>query len=137
MTSQARGKRGFTLIECLVATLILSLGLVGVIGCLTVALLGNQKASQTQLATAVAQSTIEDMRSRGFGSITAEEFPESAPVEGLHEGTRRIAITEDYRGNPRLKHVQVEVSWRGMNGAAARVELESVVGNRAGHSGSG
>ena len=138
MFQRVGGRRaGLTLVECLVAVWVLGIGLVGVVGCLTAALLGTQKASDTELATAIAQDTIEDMRSRGFGSVTYEEFPASEAVSGLHSGTRAITITDDYGGNSRLKRVAVSVSWRGRVGANARVSLETLISNRAGHSGSG
>jgi len=129
-------ERGFTLIECLVSIVILGIGLVGVVGCLTAALISNQKASRTQLATAIAQDTIEDMRSRGFGSITYDEFPATSEVPDLPQGTQTIQITDAYGGDPRLKRVAVEISWRSTNGSTSRTRLESVISNRTQHTGS-
>jgi prepilin-type N-terminal cleavage/methylation domain-containing protein len=128
-----RRSRGLTLIECLAATAVLAFGLLGVAGCLTAALLANQQASERELAVAIAQDTIEDMRSRGFGGVTAEAFPAASPVPELHSGSRAIAITDGYDGNWRLKHVQVTVSWRVPGGSVRRVAVETVIGNRAGH----
>jgi prepilin-type N-terminal cleavage/methylation domain-containing protein len=129
-------ERGFTLIECLVCIVILGIGLVGVVGCLTAALLSNQKASRTQLAAALVQDTIEDMRSRGLGSITYDEFPATSQVADLPQGTQTIQITDAYGGDPRLKRVAVEVSWRSTNASTARVRMETVVSNRTQHTGS-
>jgi len=131
---RTRGSQcGLTLVECLVSIAILGLGLVAVSGALTAALLSNQKAAQIELATAVAQDTLEEMRSRGFGSVTYDEFPTVEAVTGLHGGTRRVEIEDAYRGDARLKRAAVTVTWRAANGAAASVRLETVISNRGGH----
>jgi len=128
-------RRGFTLIECLVAIVILGIGIVGIVGCFTAALLSNQKAEEIQQATAFAQDTIEDMRSRGFGSVTYSEFPASSSMEGLRQGVRTIEIVDNYGGDVRLKHVAVEISWGGANQAHPSIRLESLISNRTGHTG--
>jgi prepilin-type N-terminal cleavage/methylation domain-containing protein len=133
MAKSRRRQRGLTLIECLVSIGILSLGLIAVCGALAAALASNQKASQMQLATAVAQDAMEEMRSRGFGSITYYEFPPVQPVPGLHGGTRKVEIEDSYGGCERLKRAAVTVLWRGTNGHTQQVRLETIVGNRAGH----
>ncbi len=130
-----RPKAGFTLIELIISIVILGIGLVGVVGCLTAALVSNQKASRTQLATAIAQDTIEDMRSRGFGVIDYTNYPASQTVSGLPQGSETVAITDAYGGDARLKKVSVEVSWGSTNASTSRVRLETIVSNRAHHSG--
>jgi len=133
-----RNRRGFTLIECIAAVLILGVGLVGVAGSMTAALLSNQKASDMQLAISIAQSTIEEMRSQGFGSVTYDDFPATATqttepeLADLHAGTRTIVITNNYGGNTRLKKVAVTVSWRGRNATPVSITLETIVTNRTG-----
>jgi prepilin-type N-terminal cleavage/methylation domain-containing protein len=129
------GIAGFTLVECLVAIVILAIGLTGAAECLSTALLANQKASRIQLATATAQDTIEDMRSRGFGRITEEEFPASESVPSLPSGQRTIEIIDSYNGNDRLKHISVTVSWRSRHGIVSRVHMGTIVSNRTGHVG--
>ena len=133
MRTFSRRQGGFTLIECVVCIGLLGLGLVAVSGGLTAALLSNQKASHIELATAVAQDTIEEMRSRGFGAIDLVEFPASSPVDGLIGGVRTTEIVTAYDGDPRLKKVTVTVSWRTPGNHTERVRLETVVGNRQGH----
>ncbi len=130
-----RRAQGFTLIECLVSVVILGMGLVGVVGCLTVALLSSKKASRIQLATAIAQDTIEDMRSRGFGSIDYDEFPSTTEVPELPGGVKTVEIYDDFDGDPRLKRVVVEVSWRSSASNTARCRLETVISNRTEHAG--
>ena len=140
-----RAQRGFTLIECLVAILILALGIVGIVGCFTAALLSNQKASNLQLATSLAQGIIENMRSYGFGSITYDNFPASINKDTtgnedvvnlaeqlslLHSGVATTTITNNYDGDSRLKHVAVEVSWRSFNASHPKIRLETVISNR-------
>jgi prepilin-type N-terminal cleavage/methylation domain-containing protein len=133
MRTSRRSQRGLTLIECLVSISILSFGLIAVSGSLTGALVSTQKASHIELATATAQDAIEEMRSRGFGSVTYQEFPASQTVDGLHSGTRTVQIEDSYGGHVRLKHVVVTVSWRGQNGGIQCVSLETIVGNRSNH----
>lgn len=141
MQINRRRCRGFTLIECLVSIVLLSIGLVGVIGTLTAALIANQRASDTQLAGAIAQTTIEEMRSLGFGNVTYDDFPATATsatlpdLAELHGAQRTIAIVDSYGGNSRLKKVTVTVSWRGRNGQNSSVMTETIVTNRTGHLG--
>ena len=131
--------RGLTLIECLISIVLLGVGLVGVVGTLTAALITNQKASDSQLAAAIVQATIEEMRGLGFGSVTHANFPANATfvqvpdLVDLHGGTRTVAITDSYGGNARLKHVRVTVSWRGRNGRNCDFSTETIITNRGGH----
>lgn len=126
---------GFTLIECLVSIVILALGLTGVAGCLTAAMLANQKASRIQIATATVQDTIEDMRSAGFGSITYDAYPAESDIQSLPNGHRSIEIVDSYDGDDRLKHIDVTVTWRSSGSAVGSVHLETIVSNRTGHVG--
>lgn len=144
-----RNSRGLTLLECLAAVLILGLGMVGVIGSMTAALLSNQKASDMQLATAIAQGTVEQMRSLGFGEVDYESFPASCtkttadPVTGetmdalaaLRSATKTTVITSNYTGNAKLKKASVKVTWVGRNGQSNSVTLETLITNRQGLTG--
>ena len=128
-----RGERGTTLVEALAALVILAIGLVGVIGCLTMALQTNQKAKHTERATAIAQDTIEEMRSLGFGAITADEFPATESLDNLPSGVRTIGITYPYNGDSRLKHVEVDIAWHSANNTTSHVTVATIVSNRTEH----
>jgi len=128
-----RGKQGTTLVEALAALVILAIGLVGVIGCLTMALQTNQKAKHTERATALAQDTIEEMRSLGFGAITTDEFPPTSSVSDLPGGARTIGITYPYNGDSRLKKVEVDIAWHSTNNTTSHVTVATVVSNRTEH----
>jgi Tfp pilus assembly protein PilV len=133
MTTRLRDRRGTTLVEALAAVIILAIGLVGVIGCLTMALQTNQKAKYTEKAAAIAQDNIEEMRSLGFGAITTEEFPAEAEVSDLPGGVRTVTITTPYNGDARLKRVAVDIAWHSTNNTTSHVTLATVVSNRTEH----
>ncbi len=61
---------GFTLLELLVAILLLTIGLFAVIGMQTVALKANTRANQLSVATSLAQQTLEDVLSWDASSST-------------------------------------------------------------------
>jgi prepilin-type N-terminal cleavage/methylation domain-containing protein len=130
-----RNKNGFTLIECLASILILGIGLVGVIGCMTSALLTNKKASNIQLATAEAQTRIEQMRGRGFGDVTYENFPAETTVSSLPQGQANTEIIDNFNSDERLKKLVVDVSWKSGD-STAHARLETIMTNRTGHIGS-
>lgn len=56
-------QRGFTLLEILIAIVVLSIGLLGLAGLQTLSLQSNQSASQVSQATFLAQDIFERMRS--------------------------------------------------------------------------
>ena len=133
MNKRIANRAGFTLIECLVAIVILGIGLVGVVGCLTAALLANRSASDTELAVSIAQDRLEDMRSLGFGAVTYDNYPATSSVPELHSGVQTVEITDSFLGNARLKRVRLGISWHSANRSTSRVEMETVIGNRARH----
>jgi type II secretory pathway pseudopilin PulG len=130
-----RNQQGTSLVDALAAMVILAIGLVGVIGCLTMALQTDQKAKYMEKATATAQDTVEMMRSQGFGNITTAEFPPTDTVSNLPSGTQTIAITYPYNGNANLKKVVVTISWHSTNNSTSHVSLVTVVTNRTSHIG--
>ncbi len=125
-----RCHHGITLIEVLVSVTILSIGLIGVANCFTAAVLSNKKASRIALATAVAQSTIENMR----GSGNLEEIDEALNDPALPEGRVSVQVS-DYQPQWALRQVTVEVVWRGYRSRTESVRLETIVSRRAKHTG--
>jgi type IV pilus assembly protein PilV len=103
--------KGFSLIEVMVAIVILTIGLIGVAGLQSTAIIGNQHGNTMMQATTLAEETIEQIRNADYDDITAVNFPE---LENDVDGSiydREILIEDDTPLNE-LKRITVTVSWR-------------------------
>jgi type IV pilus assembly protein PilV len=69
MTIRNRSSRGFTLLEVLVAILVLSIGLLGLAAMQAFSLKANQSANFRTQATALATMIVERMRAHGGGAL--------------------------------------------------------------------
>ena len=103
--------RGFSLIEVMVAIVILTIGLIGVAGLQGTAITGNQHGNTMMQATTLAEETIEQIRNAAYDDITVTNFPElESDVDGsIYD--REILIEPDTPLNE-LKRITVTVSWR-------------------------
>lgn len=77
-----RNARGFTLIEVLVAMVILGIGILGVTILFPAALRDSQRASGTTVAAVYADSVIDVLRAQGYRAI-GQMWPESQQIEIL------------------------------------------------------
>ena len=115
--------KGFSLIEVMIAIVILSIGLLGLAGLQATAINGNHHGNTIGLATALAQDTIEQIRNAAYDDVTSTNFPISEPVGGSNFD-RAILIEDDTPLNE-LKRITVTVSWRKVN--LHRVVLRTIV----------
>ena len=88
-----KSQHGFTLIEILVAILILSLGVLGLIGMETVALKNNMSAYHRSQATLLAYDLSDKMRGNPAG-VSAGEY-----ISALPSGTEHDNICVSYTGS--------------------------------------
>lgn len=103
--------KGFSLIEVMVAIVILTIGLIGVAGLQSTAITGNQNGNTMMQATTLAEEAIEQIRNAAYDDITPVNFPE---LENDVDGSiydREILIEDDTPLNE-LKRITVTVSWR-------------------------
>jgi len=124
---QGKKTDGFTLLEVLVAIVILSVGLLGMAS-LTVGIIkGNSFSNKVTTATTLAQEKMEDVRREGYDTVgnIGDQDEDENPVTGYPE-FRRITAIQGV-GSPAvagLKAITVTVSWDSNNHS---VELKTIL----------
>ena len=126
--SALRKTRGFTLIEVLVAALILTTGLLGTLGLATGVIRGNFFSKNLTSATAIAQTQLEAVQNRGYVNATTANFPAAAVTVtmGNVNFARTTTITND-SPSVNTKTISVTVSWAESNNAARSVSLQTIL----------
>lgn len=144
--------RGFSLVELLVATVILGLGLTSVSLLFVAGIVSGQKAERLSTAVNAVQQQMERLRSSGFsGCVTDPEI--FTPAEGYSiiqangdgtgvigfpvtdlprsQGTISIAFYDSGSGYyPNLKQVTVALNWVGGGVTAGSISMTSLIANR-------
>ncbi len=118
--SGLKQQRGLTLLEILIAMLLLSVGLLGIAG-LTVSIIqGNAYSKNVSTATVIAEARLEDMRRAGYANANTMAGSDSVSMGGV-VFSRTTSVTNGSPG-PNMKTVAVAVSW-----GAHSVTLNSIL----------
>ena len=120
--------RGFTLIEALVTSLILAIGLLGTLGLATGVIRGNFFSKNITSATAIAESQLEAIQNRGYLNATTANFPTAAAIVTMNNVnfSRTTTITDNSPGS-NMKTISVTVAWNETNNAARSVALQTIL----------
>lgn len=102
-------QRGFTLIEALIALVILSLGLFGLMQIQTRVMLKTGDSKAQTAAVNLAQEKLEGLRARDYADIDSDEDLIRTAVGGTTDFTRTWTVTE--KTDPTYKQVSVTVGW--------------------------
>ncbi|MEF7613098.1 prepilin-type N-terminal cleavage/methylation domain-containing protein [Aquincola sp. MAHUQ-54] len=130
-----RAQRGVTLVEALVAFLVMAIGMLAAVGTQLTLRLNSDVAKQRSEAVRLAQNDLDVMRS--FTTLPATEGVNSyadivqtqAPVplgfssNTQHRLTRNVASTEDLP----FRTVSAEITWEDRQGVAHPVRLDTIV----------
>jgi len=110
---------GFTLIEVMIAILVIVVGLLGVAGVATTVINGNTLAKEMTTATTLAQDKIEDLKSTAYGSISSG----SDTQQSIYTRTWTVTSDSPVAG---MKTIAVSVAfpWKG---ATRTVTLKTMV----------
>jgi len=148
-----RSCAGFTLIEVLVAAVVLAIGLVGVSSMVYYGVLSHQKSAHYTIAGQKAMQEMERIRDTGYlGAIVdATHFPSPTytivdsgtvgfSVPELTNGQGTITIAEDTEaqainpatGQPyqNMKRVTVTIGWGGSRRSSGAYNLATLIANR-------
>ncbi len=125
-------RRGLSLIELMVAVTIMAIGLVGVASMFIVGYRTQVHAHFASVATDIAGKKIEEMKSAGYNSITAINFPSTFTVTDIPTGQGTIAWQPYPDASSTNQYlVQVVVTWAGGQGIEGRVRLSTVISNHS------
>jgi type IV pilus assembly protein PilV len=133
VVKDARKMGGFSLIECLVAIVILGIGVVGVAGMFTYASVSEKKASFMAKAREVADDAIEDVRVNGYAGFSGTSGSRTIATPGLPRSTGVIAWQPypSAGSDTGLKLVAININWhwsRATSGKYRAVTLVSELG---------
>jgi len=122
----AKSQNGFTLLEVLVAIVILTIGLLGTAGLTTGVIRGNHYSKNITSATAAAQTKLEAIKSGGYAYATSANFPSDAVTMGGMTFTRATSITNSSPA-ANMKTVSVTVGWTESNNTARSINLQTIL----------
>mgnify|MGYP001581143603 CR=1 FL=1 len=132
MTSHSR-RAGFTLLEVLIASIVLAIALMGLLSAILYIHTLNQGSRENELALRGASEKMEEVMSQDLDTVVADYDLFAFDVEGLSEQQNdpdaRVGLVDIDDTNPDLLQVHIEVLWRGRTGNNA-VRLDSMMARR-------
>src|SRR5215470_4735660 len=117
--TMSRGQGGFTLIEVLITTLLLTIGLLGTLGLTTGIVRGNFFSKHITSGTVIAETQLEAIQNTGYTNATPTNFPATAATVSMGgvNFNRTTTITDNSPGT-NMKTISVTVTWNEANAAA-------------------
>ena len=117
---------GFTLIEVLVAMVILSVGLLGTAALITGIISSNKLSNRISTATTCAQDKMENIKGLGYSGMPASDTTTTEPYNSIanYFPYERVTITDVVNPAAGMKTVTVTVFW---DSGAHSVELKTIL----------
>jgi len=119
-----RRERGFTILEVLIALLVVAVGILGVGGLAVTTVQGNEAAGRLTEATILAQDRIEAARAAGYDGADALAGTEAYGSITGHAPFSRVVAVADATPGTWMKTVTVTVQWEA---GAHTVTLASII----------
>ena len=131
--SGLRNSNGFTLIEIIVALVILTIALLGLISTTVMVVKGNSFSKTMTTATTLAKDKLEELKSTNYASLSAGSTTDYAKADSTQQGTQTAEsmYTRTWTINSNspatdMKTVEVNVQWNWQN-VAHNVDIRSIV----------
>ena len=117
---------GFTLIEVLIAMVILSIGLLGTASLITGIIRGNKVSNRISTATTCAQDKMEEIRMLGYSGMPTSDTITTESYNSITNYSlyKRVAFTDVDNPAAGMKTVTVTVFWDSDNSS---IELKTIL----------
>jgi type IV pilus assembly protein PilV len=112
-----RENSGFTLMEVLVAMLILSVGLLGMAALITGIINSNKLSNRISTATVLAQDKMEEVRQVGYSGMPASDTTTTEDYNSITNYSlyKRVTFTDVANPATGMKTITVTVYWESDN----------------------
>ncbi|MBU1006642.1 MAG: prepilin-type N-terminal cleavage/methylation domain-containing protein [Candidatus Omnitrophica bacterium] len=115
---QIGNRKGFSLLELIIAIGVLAIGLVGVLQIFPVGLRASQRAGTLTKAAFLAQNKMEEVKMAGFDAIA--ELPPKIPLSGSDPDFEWEIFIDDValdgiESDDNMRKVKVKVTWTERN----------------------
>lgn len=112
--------QGFSFLEILLATVLLSIGLVGLVNAFSIGLSESVEAKHFAVVKNLAEEKLEEIRNLTYTNVVTEA---RAQVPGFTDYEHEVQVSEIQTG---LKEVQIEIFWQ-TKGGEVSISLASFV----------
>ncbi len=117
----ASGDAGMTLVEVMVAMIILAIALAWLAPMLVVAMRGNRFGGDITAASTVAQDKIEELRNVSYSTLLANPTGQDTVGKMI----RNWSVTEDL-GQDGLARITITISWQDDKGVEHQTQFETM-----------
>jgi type IV pilus assembly protein PilV len=120
--------KGFTLVESLIAMVLLSIGILGLSAMTVGTIQGLIFSDRQTMATTLARDKLEQIKHAGYANATSAQYPleNYHTLAGYQQFQRLVTITEN-TPRPNTKTIAVTVVWRDRAGSPRQVVLRTVI----------
>ncbi len=117
-------KNGFTLIEVMIAILILAVGMMAMALLQITAIRGGSFANQVTQASIYGQDKIEEIKNTTYASVTNGNDTITSGNGVTYSRTWTVTVDSPYTGS---KTVNLTVSWTGPQGNSHSIQFSTIV----------
>jgi prepilin-type N-terminal cleavage/methylation domain-containing protein len=125
-----KNNQGFTLVEFLIATVILTFGLLALINLQLTSIQGNSDSKEMTRAIFLAEKKMEQLKNTPYGSLSIGTTQDASnPMNGLGQSGgifNRSWVIQNYSGSSFMKQVTVNVTWT-LKGQSHNATYQTVV----------
>lgn len=125
-----RDKKGFSLVEFMIAISILAIGLLAVAGLQSTAIRGNLLSKGTTSAILLAEKKMEEFKNTPFASLTNGTFQDPSnpltDIGGSGGRFNRSWTISTYSGSANMKQITITITWT-EGGLSKSTSLDTVI----------